>query len=299
VESGCARIYIANVHPMNTINTNTNRKDFLDILFEGRNKDYGAYALRRTEDRRVRAAILGTASIALVIIAGYAIDNKLKASDMPTRKPITAFDHIAPISLPPDEATPPPPPPPALKTPPPPAASSITFTPPKIVNNEVDPADVPPKMEDIGNKTVATTTTEGSLDGSDLGVPDGYGKADAIVEAPKGNGNGNGETPFGWVEIMPSFPGGEEALAKFLQKNMRYPRVAQENEIEGNVFVTFVVDKEGNISNIKTVGAAKGGGLEEEAMRVVKLMPRWKPGKQNGQPVFVQFNLPIRFHLEH
>lgn len=103
---------------------------------------------------------------------------------------------------------------------------------------------------------------------------------------------------FTFVETPPTFRGGEDALALYLSKNIRYPEEARKEGKSGTVFVQFVVDKEGKVKNARTVGAAKGGGLEEEAIRVVKAMPVWTPGKQNGKDVNVQFNLPIRFQIQ-
>ncbi len=102
---------------------------------------------------------------------------------------------------------------------------------------------------------------------------------------------------FTFVEQPPTFPGGDEALNKYLASNIRYPKAARDKKIGGTVFVSFVVADDGRVLFVKTVGAKKGGGLEEEAMRVVKKMPKWTPGKQNGRNVNVQFNLPIRFTL--
>lgn len=103
---------------------------------------------------------------------------------------------------------------------------------------------------------------------------------------------------FTFVEQPPTFPGGDEALSKFLNQNIRYPHAATEKGKDGTIFVSFVVRQDGNVADVKTVGAKKGYGLEEEAIRVVKLMPKWKPGKQNNKEVSVQFNLPIRFTLQ-
>ena len=102
---------------------------------------------------------------------------------------------------------------------------------------------------------------------------------------------------FTIVEEQPSFPGGEAALMEFLGKNISYPPMAKESGIQGTVFVTFVVEPDGSVSNVKTLRGI-GGGCDEEAIRVVKNMPKWKPGKQRGKPVRVQFNLPIRFILQ-
>lgn len=95
-------------------------------------------------------------------------------------------------------------------------------------------------------------------------------------------------------EISPEYPGGEDALMEFLARNIKYPMYAKENNIQGNVYVTFVVEPDGKISTIKILRGI-GGGCDEEAMRVIGLMPPWKPGSQLGKPVRVQFNFPIRF----
>jgi len=101
---------------------------------------------------------------------------------------------------------------------------------------------------------------------------------------------------FSIVEDMPSFPGGEEKLFKYLSEETKYPQMAKDAGIQGVVFVTFVVMENGSIQNVKVVRGI-GGGCDEEAVRVVKKMPKWKPGKQRGKPVRVQYNLPIRFIL--
>ena len=101
---------------------------------------------------------------------------------------------------------------------------------------------------------------------------------------------------FTVVENDPEFPGGMDALRKFIQKNLQYPQLARENGIEGKVYVTFVVETDGSISNIKILRDI-GGGCGAEAVRIVKLMPKWKPGTQRGKPVRVQYNLPIMFNL--
>ncbi len=101
---------------------------------------------------------------------------------------------------------------------------------------------------------------------------------------------------FQIVEEQPQFPGGEEARQRFLRDNIRYPTMAREAGIEGTVFVTFVVEPDGSITNVDVLRGI-GGGCDEEAVRVVRQMPRWEPGRQRGQAVRVQFNLPIRFRL--
>lgn len=101
---------------------------------------------------------------------------------------------------------------------------------------------------------------------------------------------------FTVVEEMPTFPGGDQALLEYMAKNTKYPPLARENGLQGIVVVTFVVDEKGNINNVQVLRGI-GGGCDEEAIRVVKSMTAWKPGKQRGMPVRVQYNLPFRFTL--
>lgn len=102
---------------------------------------------------------------------------------------------------------------------------------------------------------------------------------------------------FTIVEDMPEFPGGEAALFKYLGKSIKYPQMAKEAGIQGVVYVTFIIGPDGSVSNVEVLRGIKGG-CDEEAVRVVKNMPKWKPGKQRGKPVTVQYNLPIRFVLK-
>jgi protein TonB len=103
-------------------------------------------------------------------------------------------------------------------------------------------------------------------------------------------------TVFIVVEDNPEFPGGEAARMRFLQNNIKYPPIARETGIQGTVFIQFVVERDGSITDVQIVRGL-GGGIDEEAIRVVRMMPRWQPGKQRGRPVRVQFMMPIRFTL--
>lgn len=99
------------------------------------------------------------------------------------------------------------------------------------------------------------------------------------------------------VESMPEFPGGEAALYKFLAENIKYPQMAKESGIQGRVFVTFVVERNGSVTDVRVLRGI-GGGCDEEAIRVVQNMPKWTPGKQRGKAVRVQYNLPVKFTLQ-
>ena len=102
---------------------------------------------------------------------------------------------------------------------------------------------------------------------------------------------------FTVVESIPEFKGGRDALYAYLGNNIKYPVMAKESGIQGKVYVTFVVEKDGSITDVKLLRGI-GGGCDDEAIRVVGSMPRWKPGKQRGKPVRVQYNLPVRFTLQ-
>ncbi|MCD4681647.1 MAG: energy transducer TonB [Bacteroidales bacterium] len=101
---------------------------------------------------------------------------------------------------------------------------------------------------------------------------------------------------FTVVESMPGYPGGEAARIKYLNNNIKYPQMARESGIQGRVFVTFVVEKDGRVTDVRVLRGI-GGGCDEEAIRVIQNMPNWQPGKQRGKPVRVQFNMPILFKL--
>jgi len=102
---------------------------------------------------------------------------------------------------------------------------------------------------------------------------------------------------FQIVEEMPQFPGGEQKLMEFVAKNIKYPQIARETGIQGRVFVGFVVEPDGSISNVKLLRGI-GGGCDEEAMRVIKSLPKWKPGKQRGKAVRVSYQIPVFFKLQ-
>jgi TonB family protein len=110
-----------------------------------------------------------------------------------------------------------------------------------------------------------------------------------------GNAQGNSDV-YTVVEDMPTYRGGDDARIKFLVSNIKYPEKARENGIQGTVYVSFVIDEVGTVTDVKVLRGI-GNGCDEEAMRVVRLMPRWNPGKQSGKPVKVQFNMPIKFTL--
>ena len=107
----------------------------------------------------------------------------------------------------------------------------------------------------------------------------------------------DGISVFNLVEKQPEFPGGEQALLDYIGSNVHYPKKARKKNIQGTVYISFIVEKDGKVSTVRVLRGI-GGGCDEEAVRVVSSMPAWKPGYQRGKPVRVQFNLPIRFILD-
>ncbi|MCO4291265.1 TonB family protein [Solitalea sp. MAHUQ-68] len=261
-----------------------------EYVFEGRNKAYGAYDLRKQYSKNMKKGTilaiiffsLGVAApvIARIISGVIPEDNDIKV--------VQANELMAP---PPVDKTQPPPPPPPSEPPPPPVRSTIKFTPPVIKKDEEVRDEEPPPVQDEIKAEVSTQTVKGNDD------------APATVEEPViGTGTGNEvvedtQEIFYHVEENPEYPGGMEQIGRFISKTLRYPPMARENGVQGRVTVTFVVEKDGSITDVQVLRGI-GSGCDEEAARVVKAMPKWKPGKQNGKPVRVHFSLPIMFRLD-
>lgn len=275
------------------------QNDFLDVLFDNRNKDYGAYNLRRYYERRMRNAVGITAGILLVMTGAYVVSNIMAKSHpaelAAVRPKVTTLTEI-PVA--PAEKLVAPPPPAAAAPAPRALKPMIQNTPPAVVPDDTKDITPPPTQKEMEGKVIGSVTTPGDVNGADIDAPvDLAGAGGGIVHAPATT-EGSNDHPITFVAQMPSFPGGEEALAKFLRNNVRYPSIAQENGIQGIVSVQFVVTTDGTIQGVKVVGATHGGDLEDEALRVVRKMPKWKPGRQNGRDVAVYFTLPIRFVMQ-
>jgi periplasmic protein TonB len=174
-----------------------------------------------------------------------------------------------------------------IETPPPPMGNTSAHLAPVITTEELD--DTMTTIEDLTFTDPGATTHHG--DPSEWGLPGDNGDIGDIIGEPEDE-----VVPFGGIAQPPVYPGGEAAMWEFLGSHLVYPDHARQIQLEGTVHVTFVVDQFGNVTKVK-VPREIGGGLDEEAMRVVKMMPRWTPGKQNGRPVKVAFHLPIIFKL--
>ena len=259
---------------------------WINLVFQDRNQAYGAYELRKNSSKNSYTAGIISVTVFSLIVAAPFIYNFITGQF--GKDKVVKVDQTSELMAPPpiDPTTPPPPP----VEPPPPLKTTIKFTPPVIVKDEeVKDEDAPPPQDEFKDKDAAAKSVQGdSLNGRDAGL-DTKGN-DVIDDKPV-------EQIFQVVEQMPDFPGGQAALMKYLGSNTVYPPIAKENDIEGTVYVQFVVDKTGAVTNVK-VARPVDKYLDKEALRVVSSMPKWKPGKQNGKEVSVYYTVPIRFKLQ-
>jgi periplasmic protein TonB len=246
--------------------------NFDDILFKDRNKTYGAYLLRKKYHKQLSLSILIIISVfTLVAIISYLIINQpehlLKESpyysDFLSQSPVN-------IIQPDDELLP------ELRR----IQKKAAYTIPQVVTNEDDQA-----LSDLNTDSEKSDTTINgtSNSGSSNGVLDGSGSDNDAI--------------YTYVQEPPEYPGGDQARKSFLQRNIRYPKLAIQNKIQGKVYVSFIVEKNGSVSNVKVVQGI-GAGCDDEAIRVAMMMPRWRPGKSQGHEVRVLQNMPINFILQ-
>lgn len=253
----------------------------LALVFQDRNQAYGAYTLRRDYNRTVTKAVFLSFFGLLLLVFTPSIIRYLSPEKIiiPTEN-IEVIVDITEVILPdkiipiPDKIIP---------TPPAPPSSSQQYT--HLIVKDVDSTDKSLTQDDLSKLTLATRTN----------VVDSVPGKDPLPETKDNSATGTSKT-FIWVEEMPQFPGGDNEMLKYLSNNIKYPVDAREANITGIVYLSFIVDKEGEIKNIEILRGI-GGGCEEEAVRVVKKMSKWKPGKQNGQSVNVQFKLPVSFKI--
>lgn len=266
--------------------------DVLDIIFEGRNKEYGAYQLRKTYNKRLMTALIVTAAIIVLSFGGYILAN-LFNTDGDKKDMVVQDVQLEEIKQEEKKEEPPPPPPP--KPPEPPKVEMAKFTPPKIVKDEeVKEEEKPPEVEKLEETKIGTVNQEGVKDEGIVAPPvEDAGKG--VVEAPK-KVEEDWDKTFTKVEIESEYPGGSAAWQRYLNKTLRYPQDAIDNEIQGTVVIQFIVDKEGNVSEVEAISGPEE--LRSEAVRVIKKSGKWTPAVQNGRQVKSYKKQPIVFRLE-
>jgi len=266
-----------------------------DIVFDGRNQRYGAYELRALYQRHVTRA-LGIATTIFALLLVFPLAAQLLKDDavvVPTI--VEAKPTIYDLPEQPTIVTPSPPrtavqPPTA-----PPQPPTIKNVVPVVVddNTPTNPDDVP-NHSDLLDKQSGTRTIVGEP-GAEPNIPD---------DLPSGPENPvtadvNGGKPYTYVEQMPQLPGGggTAAIVAAIQKAVRYPSKALQNQIEGRIYVSFTVDPTGEVTDVKIVKGL-GYGLDEETMRAINTLPRFIPGKQNGREVSVSFTVPVSYKIQ-
>jgi protein TonB len=265
--------------------------DILDIIFEGRNKEYGAYDLRKTYNKRMIIALISIASLMLLLFVGYVLAGVINSG---AKKQAMVVQDVQLEDVKEEKKNePPPPPPPKVE---PPKVEMAKFTPPKIVKDEqVKEEEKPPEQEKLEDTKIGTVNQEGVKD-EGLAVPVDQGKG--VVEAPKKDEEDYDKT-FTKVEIESDYPGGQAQWARYLGKNLHYPDEAINNESQGTVIVQFIVDKEGTLSDVQAVGGTTNDqSLKDEAVRVIKKSGQWTPAVQNGRKVKSYKKQPIVFKLD-
>ncbi len=255
--------------------------EWLELVFAKRNKEYGAYYIRQHHDGYMaKAMVITFLSITASFLAGDAIIGA-KTVLPPLTQTVVELTTIKPMAPPKTEEP---------KTQPAAAHPQHVqqFLVPVVTDQRV--TQQPPSLTD--NVPIGPIT----IDGPDTGTPNVIAQPAAVPA--EGTGVKEDESihsPNG-IDVMPEPFGGAAAWSKFLQKNLRYPTEASEKGISGRVMVTFVVEKDGQLSNIM-VDKGAGYGMDEEAVRVLKLSKAWKPGLANGHPVRVKYVLPMAFVL--
>lgn len=249
---------------------------FDDIVFEMRNKEYGAYRLRKKYNRNVIISVLvGTLIIATAIITPYL--NAKAAERKAARAEREVELKMENLDTPAETVAPPPPPPP----PPQEAVQQAKYVPPVVVDS-VKPEDEVQLM----------TADEAAVEVQNEEVVEVVQEVKEEVQEEEAE-----PEPFVVVEEMPMFPGGDAELLKFIGANTQYPEVAKENNIQGRVIVRFCVTAKGGVSQVSVLKGVDPE-LDAEAIRVVNSLPTFKPGKQGGKPVPVWYMVPITFTLK-
>ena len=276
-------------------------KEWTDVIFEGKNKEFGAYSLRSQSDRRHNRAVLFTLiGLVLVLVSGYFwgmySDYRRAQRELQLQaqleQQLAQMQEEATHEEPEEEVQ-------AVQEPeqeealPEEILNTIKDTEIAIAADNEVTEDITSK-DDVQESTAAAGAATFDQGTDNLEVVRTY-KDEIIVEEKKPEPVK--EEIFTAVEQMPQFPGGEAELLKYIATHIKYPTMAAENNIQGRVVVKFVVKKDGNVGEV-VVLRGKDPDLDKEAVRVVKTLPRFIPGKMNGQSVSVWYTLPINFKLQ-
>lgn len=273
------------------------KSDLLDILFDKRNKEYGAYQLRKGYNRRLLWSLAGVAAITgSLFAANYIVQHTGGGGRHAQTLTVVDVQLEEVREEKKAEPLPPPPPPPKAVV----QKIEITrFTPPKIVkDNEVKDEEKPPELSKLEDTRIGAINQEGVKDEGVVSPPVSDAGKGIVAGPAKSHDETDYNQTFTKVEIESMYPGGAAAWLRYLNKNFRYPSDAINNEIQGTVVVQFIVDKDGNVSDVQAVSGPDTGGLREEAMRVIRQSGKWIPAIQNGRQVKSYKKQPVIFKLE-
>lgn len=273
---------------------NLTSEKWIDLIFEGKNKNYGAYTLRKNSPRRhTFAFIVVMIAAVVVVLVSIGINSYNKAREA-RKEAMTEVSQLSDITL--DKPEVPEenqvkqfeaPPPVELK-------STIQFTAPEIRKDEEVPEEQTMKsQEELVKSDVQISIADVKGTNEETGVDIATLQEHKVIVQEERHE----EKVFEIVEQPPSFPGGDAAMYEWLGKNINYPVIAQENNIQGRVVCQFVVGRNGEIEDVKVVRGIDPS-LDKEAIRVIKAMPKWIPGKQGGNAVKVRYTLPVQFKLQ-
>ena len=267
--------------------------EWTDLVFEGRNQAYGAYKLRKGTTKRNVWSIIIVALAAVLLFLGLQLQKMAQANKtventqavelarLQDKKKEVKVEKKEIVRTEPEKVVE------QVK-------SSVKFTAPVIKKDEEVKEEDEIKLEEVEKSTKAIGTF--NVEGNDE-VGGAVLKPTEEIKAPEPPKHVEETKIFTVVEQMPLFPGGDAALMAYLRDNIHYPTVAAENGVQGRVVVGFVVERDGSITDVNVLRSVDPS-LDREAMRVVKGMPRWTPGKQNGSAVRVKYQVPVTFRLQ-
>ena len=266
-----------------------------DMLFEGKNKAYGAYDLRKKYSSHLtKAFILGVSGVVFISLSSFFVVKSKTKEAVPQHNPYTVHDlekwYEPPVDLPKEEEQARP----VKKE----VFEQVVI--PEFVETVADTKEIVeaevPTEEQVAKAVVSTIKQKGKVSN---GIFENSGSKvleGLAIKAPEPPVEVKEELPFLSSEIMPEFKGGLQKMYKWLGRNLRYPNNATANGVEGKVIVTFIVEKDGSISDVRVLKGI-GFGCDEEAERVIKKMPKWQAGMQNGKPVRVRYTIPLSFQI--
>ena len=266
---------------------------WVDLVFEGKNQSYGAYQLRKeTGKRNVYSLLMMLAigiAIAVIVAIKGVVENAMrqdvvietvvelsklaqkKEAKVERKEPVVQIEQQKVVEK---------------------VKSSVKFTAPEIKkDDEVNPEDEIKSQDDLAKTNTAIGTFD--VKGNDEAEGEVLKAKEVIADEPKVEE----QKVFDVVEQMPEFPGGQAALLKWISEHIKYPAVAEENGIQGRVVATFVVERDGSVTDVQ-IARSIDPSLDKEAIRVLKQMPKWIPGKQNGSAVRVKYTVPVTFKLQ-